>query len=105
MPPGCAGKSIRRQGGNPVQTEVGADNRATPTHALRDTRKLGGTYIWELMIGKSWGDAQGVFYPDSTVRDPVIAAAIMGIFRNEGTTAFWRILTAKLGHDTAAAQR
>lgn len=69
-----------------VQTEVGADNRASPYDmALREYKKAGmGTYIWELMIGKSWGDSQGLFYPDGTVRDPVIAAAVMGIFRNEG---------------------
>jgi len=73
--------------GKPVlQTEVGADNRASPYDmALREYKKARmGNYIWELMIGRSWGDAQGVFYPDGTVRDPVIAAAVMGIFRNEG---------------------
>jgi len=80
-------KAFAAKVGKPVlQTEVGADNRASPYDmALREYKKIGmGTYIWELMIGKSWGDAQGVFYPDGTVRDPVIAAAVMGIFRNEG---------------------
>lgn len=69
-----------------VQTEVGADNRASPYDmALREYKRIGmGTYIWELMIGRNWGDSQGLFYPDGTVRDPVIAAAVMGIFRNEG---------------------
>lgn len=73
--------------GKPIlQTEVGAANRASPYDmALREYSRLGmGTYIWELMIGKSWGDAQGIFYPDGTVRNPADAAALMGIFRNEG---------------------
>ena len=68
-----------------VQTEVGALGRGAPYDmALREYRKAGiGTYIWELMITKGWGDIHGVFYPDGTVRDPVIAAAVMGIFRNQ----------------------
>jgi hypothetical protein len=35
------------------------------------------------MITKSWGNVHGVFYGDGSVRDPVIAAAIMGFFRNQ----------------------
>src|SRR5262249_1692041 len=79
-------KAFAQKGGKPVlQTEVGADNRASPYDmALREYKKAGmGFYIWELMIAKNWGDVQGLFYPDGTVRDPVIAAAVMGIFRNE----------------------
>jgi hypothetical protein len=70
-----------------VQTEVGCVGRGNPYDvALREYKKAGiGTYIWELMITKRWGDIHGVFYPDGTVRDPAIAAAIMGIFRkNDG---------------------
>ena len=41
-----------------------------------------GWYIWELMIVKQgWGTVHGVFYEDGSVRDPSIAAAIMGYFR------------------------
>ena len=43
-----------------------------------------GFYIWELMITHYWGSVHGVFYPDGTVRDPSIAAALLGIFRNRG---------------------
>ncbi len=79
-------KAFAARVGKPVlQTEVGADNRASPYDmALREYKKASmGFYIWELMIAKNWGDVQGLFYPDGTVRDPVIAAAVMGIFRNE----------------------
>jgi hypothetical protein len=43
-----------------------------------------GWYIWELMITGQWGTVHGVFYPDGTVRDPSIVAALLGIFRNRG---------------------
>lgn len=39
-------------------------------------------YIFNLMIEGYWSDVHGVFYPDGTVRDPAIAAAIVGCFRN-----------------------
>lgn len=80
-------KAFAAKVGKPVlQTEVGCVGRASPYDmALREYRKMGmGTYIWELMITKRWGTIHGVFYPDGTVRDPAIAAAVMGIFRNEG---------------------
>lgn len=68
-----------------LQTEVGCIGRASPYDmALREYRRLGiGTYIWELMVTKHWGTIHGVFYPDGTVRDPTILAAVMGFFRNE----------------------
>jgi hypothetical protein len=41
-----------------------------------------GWYVWELMIGKSlWKDIHGIVYPDGTVRDPSIVAAVRGFFR------------------------
>ena len=44
-----------------------------------------GWYLWELMIGVSrWRDIHGVVYPDGTVRDPSIVAAIRGFFRRRG---------------------
>jgi len=36
------------------------------------------------MIAYHWGPVHGVFYPDGTVRDPSIPAAILGFFRNRG---------------------
>jgi hypothetical protein len=34
-----------------------------------------------MIVRKGWGPVHGVFYEDGTVRDPSIAAAIMGFFR------------------------
>jgi hypothetical protein len=70
-----------------VMTETGCLGRANPYDmALETYSKAGiGWYIWELMISEShWGRIHGVVYPDGTVRDPSIAAALMGFFRNRG---------------------
>jgi len=39
-------------------------------------------YVFNLMIEGYWSDVHGIFYPDGTVRDPAIAAAIVGCFRS-----------------------
>jgi hypothetical protein len=67
-------------------TELGCIGRANPYDViLREYYKAHvGFYIWELMITHYWGNVHGVFYPDGTVRDPSIAAALLGIFRNRG---------------------
>ena len=47
-----------------------------------------GWYLFELMIGQDmWNRVHGVVYPDGTVRDPSIVAAIGGFFRNRGPEA------------------
>lgn len=67
-------------------TEMACIARANPYDtALKEYQEAGmGWYIWELMITQYWGDVHGVFYPNGTVRDPSIPAAILGIFRNAG---------------------
>ena len=37
-----------------------------------------------MIVRTGWGKIHGVFYEDGTVRDPSIAAAILGFFRNRG---------------------
>jgi len=39
------------------------------------------------MITARWGTVHGVFYPDGSVRDPAIPAAILGFFRNRNQAA------------------
>lgn len=65
--------------------EIGCIARANPYDVtLEEHMKAGvGWTIWELMVVRQgWGSVHGVFYEDGTVRDPSIAAAIMGYFRN-----------------------
>lgn len=67
-----------------IDGEIGCIARANPydiTLQEHMNAKVG-WYIWELMIvRKGWGPVHGVFYEDGSVRDPSIAAAIMGFFR------------------------
>lgn len=66
-------------------SEIGCLARSNPYDVtLEICQSIGiGWYLWELMIGASmWRDIHGVVYPDGTVRDPSIAAAIRGFFRN-----------------------
>ena len=68
-----------------IDGEIGCIARANPYDiTLQEHMKAKvGWYIWELMIVRQgWGKVHGVFYEDGTVRDPSIAAAIMGFFRN-----------------------
>jgi hypothetical protein len=67
-----------------INGEIGCIARANPYDVTLQefmNAKVG-WYIWELMIvRKGWGTVHGVFYEDGSVRDPSIAAAIMGYFR------------------------
>lgn len=67
-----------------INGELGCIARANPydiTLQEHMNAKVG-WYIWELMIVRQgWGTVHGVFYEDGSVRDPSIAAAMMGIFR------------------------
>ena len=48
-------------------------------------KKQVGYILWELMIGKTfWHDRHGIVYPDGTVRDPAIIAAVAGFYRKRG---------------------
>ncbi len=81
-------KALSAKTGKPIfNTELGCLGRANPYDiTLKEHADAGiGWYIWELMITRRWGDVHGVFYADGTVRDPSIAAAVMGFFRNRGT--------------------
>lgn len=79
--------------GKPViNNETGCLCRSNPYDVaieMADKYKIG-WYIFELMIeeeGSMWGRVHGIVYPDGTVRDPSIVAAILGFFRNRGETA------------------
>jgi len=75
-----------RQGKPVMNTEIGCIARSNPYDVtLEEYEKSGmGWYLWELMITGQWGNVHGVFYPDGTVRDPSIVAALLGFFRNRG---------------------
>src|SRR5207244_5147153 len=76
-----------KSGKQVMNTEIGCVARANPYDVTLEEHMKAhvGWYIWELMITKRWGDVHGVFYPDGTVRDPSIPAAMLGLFRNRGS--------------------
>ena len=43
-----------------------------------------GYYIFCLTIEGFWGPLHGIIYPDGTIRDPSIVAAMFGLYRNRG---------------------
>jgi hypothetical protein len=75
-----------KSGKQVINTEIGCIARANPYDVTLEehTKAKVGWYVWELMITKRWGNVHGVFYPDGTVRDPAIPAAMLGMFRNRG---------------------
>lgn len=80
-------KQFAAKVGKPLfNTEIGCVGRANPYDVtIQEHNNAGvGWYIWELMMTRQWGTVHGVFYPDGTVRDPSIAAAVLGLFRNRG---------------------
>lgn len=67
-----------------LNSELACLARANPYDmALEACDRHGvGWYLFELMVHGYWGDVHGIVYPDGTVRDPAIVAAIYGFHRN-----------------------
>ncbi len=83
-------KAYAAKAGKPlINTEIGCLARANPYDVTLEEhmRAQVGWYIWELMITRHWGNVHGVFYPDGTIRDPTVVAALLGMFRNRGESA------------------
>ena len=72
-----------------INTEIGCTARANPYDMIIEeySKARVGFYVWELMITKYWGNVHGIFYPDGTIRDPSIPAAMLGLYRNRTTNA------------------
>jgi hypothetical protein len=72
-----------------INTEIGCTGRANPYDMIIEeySKSRVGFYVWELMITKYWGNVHGIFYPDGTIRDPSIPAAMLGLYRNRTTNA------------------
>lgn len=66
-----------------INNETCCIARANPYDRVIETLSGYGIpwYVFNLMIDGYWSDVHGIFYPDGTVRDPAIAAAIVGCFR------------------------
>ncbi len=75
----------REQGGKPViNNEMGCIGRSNPYEIelqMCDKYHIG-YYIFCLTIEGFWGPLHGIIYPDGTIRDPSIVAAMFGLYRN-----------------------
>ena len=72
-----------------INSEMACLIRANPYDLSLEkaqTHKVG-WYLFELMIKGYWGDVHGIVYPDGTIRDPAIVAAIFGFYRNRDKAA------------------
>lgn len=77
-----------QQGGKPViNNEMGCIGRANPYDVeLQFCEEYHyGYYIFNLVIEGFWAPLHGIVYPDGTIRDPSIVAAMFGFYRNRGT--------------------
>jgi hypothetical protein len=100
-------EEVAQKFGKPVlNSETGCIARANPYDvALQIAQQHHtGWYIFNLMIGGYWGAIHGVFYPDGTVRDPAIVAAIMGFYRNRDLNTMVRPLPNREGQAAKALQ-
>jgi hypothetical protein len=77
--------SIAKKHNKPVlNSEIACICRANPYDMALEIceRHKMGWYVFELMIQGGWSQVHGLVYPDGTVRDPSIIAAIYGWHRN-----------------------
>lgn len=83
-----------------INSELACLGRSNPYDmALEACERHGaGWYLFELMVHDYWGDVHGIVYPDGTVRDPAIVAAIYGFHRNRDLATRVRPNPNKEGH-------
>jgi Cellulase (glycosyl hydrolase family 5) len=80
-----AEETARRHGNKPrLNTETACIARSNPyDEGLQITSEhKTGFYLFELMVQGYWSAIHGIVYPDGTIRDPSIVAALFGFYRN-----------------------
>ena len=96
-----AEETARKHGNKPrLNTETGCIARSNPYDEviqISDQHKTG-WYLFELMIQGYWSTIHGIVYPDGTVRDPSIVAALLGFFRNRDVRTMIKPEPNREGH-------
>lgn len=87
-----------------INSELACIGRANPLDmALEICNKYkAGWYIFELMINGYWGDVHGLVYPDGTIRDPSLVAAVYGFYRNRNSKTSIKTNANKEGYANKA---
>lgn len=94
-------EDIAKKYGKPIlNTETGCIGRANPYDMVLEIagEHKTGWYLFELMIHGYWGEIHGLFYPDGTIRDPAIIAAVMGFYRNRDMKTLIKPVPNREGH-------
>ena len=83
-----------------INSETGCLCRSNPYDIVLETcGNYGvGWYLYELIIHGYWADAHGILYPDGTVRDPSIVAALYGFYRKRDRATSVKPNPNKEGH-------
>ncbi len=100
-------EELSKKYGKPMMnTETACIARANPYDVLleiSDKHKTG-WYVFNLMIQGYWGEVHGLFYPDGTIRDPAIIAAIMGFYRNRDLNTIIKPVPNRESHANRAVK-
>lgn len=75
----------KKNGNKPViNSEMACIARANPYDMVLEIsgKHKMGWYLFELMVSGYWSEVHGLVYPDGTIRDPSIIAALFGFYRN-----------------------
>jgi hypothetical protein len=94
-------EDVSKKFGKPMlNTETACIARSNPYDVvlqISEQHKTG-WYLFNLMIQGYWGEVHGLFYPDGTIRDPAIIAAVMGFYRNRDLNTMIRPVPNREGH-------
>lgn len=94
-------EAVSKKVGKPIMnTETGCIARGNPYDmALEIAEKhKTGWYLFNLIVQGYWGEIHGLFYPDGTIRDPAIIAAVMGFYRNRDVNTIIKPVPNREGH-------
>jgi hypothetical protein len=94
-------EGISKKYNKPVlNSEMACVCRANPYDVALEVceRHKMGWYLFELMVSGGWSEVHGLVYPDGTVRDPSIIAAVYGWHRNRDLNTMIKENPNKEGH-------
>jgi hypothetical protein len=94
-------EEISKKFGKPMlNTETACIARANPYDVVLQISEehRTGWYLFNLIIQGYWGEVHGLFYPDGTIRDPAIIAAVMGFYRNRELNTMIKPVPNREGH-------
>ncbi len=96
-----AEETSKKHGNKPrLNTETACIARANPYDMvleISDKHKTG-WYVFELMIQGYWSEVHGLVYPNGTIRDPAIIAALFGFYRNRDLNTMIKPVPNREGH-------